>query len=354
MRSLLAAGIEIVDPADPPRGCDLRIPLLSLPLALGTTRETIPAGVPYLRAEESRVDRWRRRLAGDGLRVGVCWQGNRSPIDRGRSFPLVELSALSRVPGVRLISLQKGEGLAQLAGLPDGLSVETLGDDFDAGPDAFLDSAGAMTLCDLVVTSDTAIAHLAGALGITTWVALKAVPDWRWLLERSDSPWYPTLRLFRQTSRGEWGPVFQAIAAELERLVAAKSARTDTPRVPVSWGEVIDKITILEIKAERLKDERARANVARELALLGAVAGPQLAASSDLAARKTALRAINEALWDVEDALRRLEAAGQFGDEFVALARSVYRQNDERAAVKRQINRLLASEIVEEKSYEPY
>jgi tetratricopeptide (TPR) repeat protein len=349
----LGAAIEIVDPGDPPRGYDLRLPLLSLPLALATTRATIPMDIPYLRVDDSRIERWRARLAGDGLRVGVCWQGNKGAIDRGRSFPLAELAALPRA-GVRLISLQKGDGLAQLANLPDGLRVETLGEDFDAGPDAFLDSAAVLSSCDLVVTSDTAIAHLAGALGIATWVALKAVPDWRWHAEGRSSPWYPTMRLFRQTSRGDWGPVFREIASELGRLVAAMGARPSTPRVPVSWGEVIDKITILEIKALHLKDARARANVARELALLSAIADPQLAASPELAARKAALRTVNTALWDVEDALRRLEAAGRFDSEFVALARSVYRQNDERAAIKRQINELLASEIVEEKSYESY
>jgi len=317
------------------------------------TRTTIPAGVPYLRADDSRIERWRARLAGDDLRVGVCWQGNKGAIDRGRSFPLAALSALSQA-GVRLISLQKGDGAAQLAKLPDGLRVETLGEAFDAGPDAFLDSAAVLSLCDLVVTSDTAMAHLAGALGVTTWVALKAVPDWRWLTEGGSSRWYPTMRLFRQTSRGNWGPVFGEMASALGRLVAAAGARSSTPRVPVSWGEVIDKITILEIKALHLKDVRARANVARELELLSAIADPQLAASPELAARKAALRAVNIALWDVEDALRRMEAAGRFDDAFVALARSVYRQNDERAAIKRQINELLDSEIVEEKSYEPY
>lgn len=348
----LGANIEIVDPDDPPKAYELRLPLLSLPLALGTT--AIPADVPYLRAEPERVDRWRGRLAGDDLRVGVCWQGNRSAIDRGRSFPAAALWVLSQVPGVRLISLQKGEGVAQLADLPGGMRIETLGEDFDTRPEAFLDSAAVLTLCDLVVTSDTAMAHLAGALGVKTWLALKAVPDWRWQLERRDSPWYPTLRLFRQPSRGAWDPVFTEMATELGRLAGAARPRNDTPRVPISWGEVIDKITILEIKVGHLKDVRSRANVAHELELLTAIAAPQLAQSSDLAAHKTALRAVNQALWDVEDALRRLEAAGRFDDEFVMLARSVYRQNDQRAAIKRRINELLASEIVEEKSYEPY
>ena len=97
------------------------------------------------------------------------------------------------------------------------MRVETLGQDFDCGPDAFLDTAAVMTCCDLVITSDTAVAHLAGALGVTTWVALKHVPDWRWLLDRDDSPWYPTLRLFRQQSDGDWDGVFGSMGAALAK-----------------------------------------------------------------------------------------------------------------------------------------
>jgi ADP-heptose:LPS heptosyltransferase len=114
-----------------------------------------------------------------------------------------------------LISLQKGDGLEQLSGLPEGMQVETLGPDFDTGPHAFLDSAAAMMSLDLVITSDTAIAHLAGALGRPVWLALQQVPDWRWLLDRSDSPWYPTMRLFRQKQRGDWSGVFAQMETEL-------------------------------------------------------------------------------------------------------------------------------------------
>jgi hypothetical protein len=130
---------------------------------------------------------------------------------------------LARLPGVRLISLQKGEGEAQLASLPEGMTIETLGDSFDAGPEAFLDTAAVMTLCDLIVSSDTAVAHLAGALDVRTWVALKAVPDWRWMLDRPDTPWYPRMRLFRQKVRGEWDSVFREIESEVRRVVDAPS-----------------------------------------------------------------------------------------------------------------------------------
>ena len=106
--------------------------------------------------------------------------------------------------------------------MPGGLTIETMGADFDAGPDAFLDTAAVIMCCDLVITSDTAVAHLAGALGVETWLALRYVPDWRWMLDREDSPWYPTMRLFRQTSDGDWSGVF-------ERMRVALSAR----RLPV-------------------------------------------------------------------------------------------------------------------------
>jgi ADP-heptose:LPS heptosyltransferase len=122
---------------------------------------------------------------------------------------------------VRLISLQKGEGEAQLLTLPDGM-VQALGRDFDAGPDAFVDTAAVMEGLDLIITSDTAIAHLAGALGRPTWVALQYVPDWRWLLDRNDSPWYPTMRLFRQQRVGDWEGVFSQIQlALIERMQSA-------------------------------------------------------------------------------------------------------------------------------------
>jgi tetratricopeptide (TPR) repeat protein len=219
----LGPGIELVARDAEPAGFDYHCALLSLPLAFGTTPETIPAEVPYLRADPARAQTWRRRLGGDGFKVGVCWQGSTqayaAPMQR--SFPLAELRGIARIPGLRLISLQKRDGLDQLEALPAGMAVETLGEDFDAGPDAFLDAAAVMASCDLVISADTATAHLAGALGVPTWIALPFVPDWRWLLDRSDSPWYPSVRLFRQGSQGDWAGVFADMAAAL----AAEAAR---------------------------------------------------------------------------------------------------------------------------------
>lgn len=215
----LPGGATIVAAGDRLPAFDLHCPLLSVPGLMGTTVETIPARVPYLAAEAKLVAQWRERLSPGGIRIGIVWQGNPSgAIDRGRSAPLASFAPLARLPGVRLVSLQKHHGLDQLDRLPEGMAVETLGLDFDSGPDAFVDTAAAIMSLDLVISTDTAIVHLAGALGRRVWVALKAVPHWAWMVDRDDSPWYPSARLFRQTSGGDWRDVFERMAARLTSL----------------------------------------------------------------------------------------------------------------------------------------
>jgi tetratricopeptide (TPR) repeat protein len=211
----LSSTIRIVALGEQVPGFDYHCALMSLPLAFGTTLTAVPAAVPYLVADPLRVAQWRQRIGARGFKVGIVWQGSRNRIDIGRSVPLEMFARLGAIPGVRLISLQKGDALGPLQ---SELPVELPGDDFDAGPQAFLDSAALMTQLDLVITCDTALAHLAGALGRPTWVALKHVPDWRWLRDRGDSPWYPHMRLFRQSRRGDWGGVFAAIHDQLARL----------------------------------------------------------------------------------------------------------------------------------------
>jgi ADP-heptose:LPS heptosyltransferase len=120
-----------------------------------------------------------------------------------------------------LISIQKGHGLDQLSDLPSGMMVENSDAEFDIGRDAFIDTAAIMSCLDLIVTSDTSIAHLAGALGRPVWVGLKDVPEWRWMLDRSDSPWYPTMKLYRQTVRDDWNGVFERVADDVAKLAAA-------------------------------------------------------------------------------------------------------------------------------------
>ena len=213
-----------------------------------------------------------------------------------------------------------------------------------------MDTAAVMMLLDLVVTSDTAIAHLAGALGRPVWVVLPFAADWRWLVGRDDSPWYPTMRLFRQTRPRRWEDVFRRMAEVLQRrLTAPAEPRPIT--VEIAPGELIDKITILQIKEERISDETKRSNVCRELALLESVQRRYIPPSAELPALVAELKTVNERLWEIEDAIRRCEKEGDFGERFVELARAVYKNNDRRSALKRQINEMFRSTIMEEKSY---
>lgn len=194
--------------------------MLSLPRLLGITLANLPAKVPYLFADAARAAHWREELSTfPGFKVGIVWQGRQdNPQDLTRSVPLAEFAPLAEIPGVHLFSLQVGLGTAQLTALAGHFAVTDLGSRFN--PTSFEDAAAVIDNLDLVITVDTALAHLAGALGKPVWVALGVRSDWRWLLDREDSPWYPTLRLFRQRQPGDWQEVFQRIHHALQvRLV---------------------------------------------------------------------------------------------------------------------------------------
>jgi len=202
---------------------DFESPLMSLPYLLKTSWKLIPITSPYLYADQSKVTTWGEKLSKDSFKVGICWQGGKTKIDVGRSFSLSLFEGISKIPNVQLISLHKGEGEGQITNID--FDVTTLGSSFDAGQDAFLDTAGVMMNCDLIITSDTSVAHLAGALGRPTWVALQYVPASFWMLDRSDSLWYPTMTLFRQKSRGDWVGVFDTIEQNLISLLEQKKGQ---------------------------------------------------------------------------------------------------------------------------------
>ena len=203
---------------------DVHAPLMSLPGILGTTPSSIPADIPYLFPNPDLAATWRDRLSADThLKIGIAWQGNpQYKGDRTRSFPLACFEPLSRISGVHLFSLQMGFGSEQLFEVASRWAIADLGL-------PFADKAAAMMSLDLIVSADTVIAHLAGALGRPVWLAVSYTPDWRWLVRRRDSPWYPTMRIFRQPGPGQWPAVFQEMAAELERLL--KNCRGN-PLVP--------------------------------------------------------------------------------------------------------------------------
>jgi tetratricopeptide (TPR) repeat protein len=221
LRTMPGAQRVIAYAATPP-AFDVHCPLLSLPLALGTTLETIPATVPYLFADPDQARAFRIRLAAlPGLRVGLAWAGNPRPedpavsaVDRRRSIPLSRLAALGTVPGVSLVSLQKGPPADQAKPPPPGMVLHDWTDELWD----FADTAALIDGLDLVISVDTSVVHLAGALGKSVWVLNRYDACWRWLHGRTDSPWYPTARLFCQPSYGDWDSVVAEAAAALREL----------------------------------------------------------------------------------------------------------------------------------------
>ncbi len=351
----LLEGVEgadrVVARGEPLPRFDTFVRILSLPGIFQTRVATIPARIPYLRAGAKRVTEWTRHVTRGNFKIGISWKG--SDVykgDRFRSMSLAEFAPLAAVPGVCLYSLQKGTAAEEIKTV--GFKVEIFDRPRDEGCGAFLDTAAVLMKLDLVISSDTSMVHLAGALGVPVWVALAFSPDWRWLIGRDDCPWYPTMRLFRQASPGEWDGVFRRMAEVVPELTRAGNAALPTPPIlaPVSPGHLIDRISILTIKSEHLGDPVKLAHIRTELDALIAVrtAFPR---STDLAPLESGLRETNEVLWRIEDELRECERLGNFGPRFVELARSVYQTNDRRCDLKRRIDQLFGSQIVEERIY---
>ncbi|HUT49539.1 MAG TPA: tetratricopeptide repeat protein [Alphaproteobacteria bacterium] len=221
-----------------PRGHDLVVSLMSLPAIFETNAATIPATVPYLHPHPALIAQWAPRVDGTGaggFKVGLVWAGRpQHDNDRNRSISLEDMAPLAKIRGVALYSLQKGPAEAALADPPTGMNITPLG-----GRAAdFADTAAAIANLDLVISVDTAVAHLAGALGKPVWTLLPYVPDWRWLLERADSPWYPTMQLFRQAEPGDWAGVIETVVktlrAELRKRKPAAKRAAKSPVKPAA------------------------------------------------------------------------------------------------------------------------
>jgi Flp pilus assembly protein TadD len=210
-----AEGIdEIITWKDLPPPCEEHSPLMSLPGALKTKLETIPNRVPYLHADKELVKQWRDRIGDKNrLKVGIGWAGQSGhPKDHQRSIPLQRFEFLGKLPNVRLFSLQKGKPAAQVR--ESEMEITDWSQEFTD----FADTAALVENLDLVVTIDSAVAHLGAALAKKTWVLLPFVSDYRWLLDRNDSPWYPTMRLFRQKIMDDWQPPLDELAEAIKQL----------------------------------------------------------------------------------------------------------------------------------------
>jgi len=208
--------VTVINKGMPIPACDVHVPLMSLPLAFATRLDTVPAEVPYLFVPPERVARMAAHLPRtDSFRVGLVWSGKPShKNDHNRSIALARLKPLFEVPGVSFVSLQRDYRGADLADLAEFQVLR-----LDAVIADFADTAAALPTLDLVIAVDTAVAHLAGALGKPLWVLLSHIQDWRWSIERNDCPWYPTARLFRQGPEGDWGPVIARVRDQLLAIV---------------------------------------------------------------------------------------------------------------------------------------
>lgn len=208
---------------------DLHAPLMSMPYLCKTTINTIPAKIPYLYADQSLQKLWRDRITKNKFTIGVCWHVDAShdaDVYRGngrtvsvmgskRSLPIDLVSALAEIPGVQVYSLQKGPGAEELKRAAVGQQVIDFGNELDTAHGSFMDTAALMQQLDLVVSADTSIAHLAGGLGVPVWILVPYPAEWRWLLERSDSPWYPSMRIFRREKGKGWDSVIAQVKQAL-------------------------------------------------------------------------------------------------------------------------------------------
>jgi TPR repeat/Tetratricopeptide repeat/Glycosyltransferase family 9 (heptosyltransferase) len=228
VRLLAGLGVpEVIARGEPLPPFDLQCSLMSLPLAFQTTMETIPAPQRYLASDPVQTAAWRQRLAAlPGRRVGLVWAGaprrdlpDAMAIDRRRPMTLGHLAPLAAVSGVSFVSLQKGETARQTRSPPVAMQVHDFTDELAD----FADTAALVMALDLVICVDTAVAHLAGALGKPVWILNRFDSCWRWLLDRSDSPWYPTARLFRQPAPGDWGSVIAEVTAALRHWAACEA-----------------------------------------------------------------------------------------------------------------------------------
>lgn len=205
---------------------DVHCPIMSLPYVLQTRLDNIPSEHPYLYANETLIAHWEEKLKADkNFKIGICWQGNdgyTNPFQKAmaaqNSMPLSELAPIAEISGISIYSVQKTSGTAQLSNFP--MNIITFEGDVDQSNGRFMDTAAIITHLDLVITIDTSIGHLASGLGTETWVMLANPYDWRWMLDRSDSPWYPKTRLFKQPTPGDWKTVIEEITQALKERVA--------------------------------------------------------------------------------------------------------------------------------------
>lgn len=320
----------VITADDPVPAHDAHIALMSLPLLYKTRVDTVPDTIPYLHADEKLTTHWQQELAHDSsFKIGICWQGNanyRTQFLRqavaAKSMQLQDFMPLAAIPGVRLYSIQKITGTDQVHIIDQ--QVHLFDESFDREHGRFMDTAAVIHNLDLVITIDTSIAHLAAGLGTPTWVLLPYPADWRWLLNTNDTPWYPNMRLFRQTTVGDWQTPMYTITTLLTPLVAlSQQVRSGNA---INVADILDAYTLLQPRTIPTVLLTQKKNICYENSALAQALIAELVT-------------INTDIWKLEQMLHQ-KPQSLFDNSFIQLAQKAYESATRKLHIKAQLNTL--------------
>jgi len=369
---------EAISDREPIPSFDYHIALMSIPMVTKTTLETVPRDIPYLGAKDELVEQWKNKLANDKkLKIGICWQGNKQYRSiylkkevASKAMQLSTLAPLASVPNISLYSLQKINGTEQLDEVRDIMEVHTFGPDFDEANGRFMDTAAIIKNLDLVITIDTSICHLAAGLGTEVWVLLPFPADWRWMLERDDTPWYPNMRLFRQKKRGNWECILEEVVTALKEKIVTSSQNDITTqknkietkkkptsslsdqhnfhnnirtsaqkKLPTQLGAVIDNMTQRSVAMQYSSNPYHIRSLITDHKLLQERYQPYMEQSEELKNLTQQLLALNKRLWQLDKKLPE-DRPTFFDESFAALIQDAYKVHIFKEMTMQQINEI--------------
>lgn len=333
---------------DPLPDFDYHIALMSLPMVFNTLIETAPHEIPYLFADPKLVTYWKEKLSHDkNFKIGICWQGNANYSTQflrktvaAKSMHVREFAPIAQLPGVSVYSLQKVNGADQIKELDSSIKIHTFGEDFDEQHGRFMDTAAVIKNLDLVITIDTSISHFAAALGVPTWILLPEPADWRWMLNCTDTPWYPNVRLFRQPKMNDWKTSIQnVITALLELMKENQSSHKPTITInttsnngsKLDLADILDQLSLLELEKE--KKPTVRKMELEQEYVTYAKKNPEIELLFEQ------LLDVNKQLQNIDAKLRNAKQT-VFNEEFMELSRKAYVAQDIKSYIKEKINSL--------------
>lgn len=331
---------------------DYHVALMSLPLIFKTTLHTVPHQIPYIYADQNLVEYWREKLSHDkNFKIGLCWQGNAGYSTQflrkavaAKSFHVKEFEPLCKIKGISLYSLQKMNGHEQLKDSTNQLNIHDFGSELDEQHGRFMDTAAIIKNLDLVITIDTSISHFAASLGAPVWILLPHPADWRWMLNRTDTPWYPNARLFRQTKAGDWKSLMEEIVEALHEYMP-KQQEPQYNETSMTYthdlSELIDNLTLLSLQIDQKPQQR---NL-NELGRLQKIYNSYVEHYPELPMLTTQMLEINKQLHSLDNQLQKSKSQSVFDSHFKELSRKAYFAHDIKTYLKKKIASLQAKSI---------